>query len=149
MLRLGAALATVSLSTKQSGKRDQTAESSFKCNEQRELRLARGQEPHDQTSMVACNTCHAGSDLVAAPATAQGATIRDRGGMFSREAVEKAEALLDQGSAFERRPGRDRDHRVRSPNSSKSAPSEQRRRAIDNACQASATRKSATRESTS
>ena len=34
--------------------------------------------------------------LVAAPATVEAATIRDRAGMFSKDAVEKAEALLEK-----------------------------------------------------
>ena len=34
--------------------------------------------------------------LLAAAATAQAATIRDRGGMFSKDAVSKAQTLLDK-----------------------------------------------------
>ena len=34
--------------------------------------------------------------LVAAPPATQAATIRDRAGMFSKDAVKKAEALLDK-----------------------------------------------------
>ena len=48
--------------------------------------------------------------LVAAPATVEGATIRDRAGMFSKDAVEKAETSARESSACERRPYRDRDH---------------------------------------
>ena len=37
--------------------------------------------------------------IVAAPVTAHAATIRDRGGMFSKEAVRKAEQILDRAQS--------------------------------------------------
>ena len=68
--------------------------------------------------------------LIAAPGTARAATIRDRGGMFSTEAVEKAQAVLDKVErssgipivieTIDAIPGLDRN-----------ASSENRRRAID------------------
>ena len=47
--------------------------------------------------MVACNSCHAGSDIACRDSDeSQAATIRDRGEMFSKDAVLKAQTLLDK-----------------------------------------------------
>ena len=47
--------------------------------------------------MVACNTCHAGSNTACYSRTSRiAATIRDRGEMFSKDAVLKAQTLLDK-----------------------------------------------------